>query len=56
MTERPHMRYFRTEVKKAPPVLNLYPEGGVIVEGTRARVAFEANEADGEHLSGTMRL
>ena len=56
MTERPHMRYFRSEVKKEPPVLNLYPEGGVIVEGTRARVAFEANEADGEHLSGTMRL
>lgn len=56
MTERPHMRYFRTEVKKEPPVLNLYPEGGVIVEGTRARVAFEANEADGEHLSGVLRL
>ena len=56
MTERPHMRYFRTEVKKAPPVVNLYPEGGVIVEGTRARVAFEANEADGEHISGVMRL
>ena len=56
MTERPHMRYFRTEVKKDPPVLNLYPEGGVIVEGTKARVAFEANEADGEHLSGIIRL
>ena len=56
MTERPHMRYFRTEVKKAPPVVNLYPEGGVIVEGTKARVAFEANEADGEHLTGVMRL
>ena len=56
MTERPHMRYYRTEVKKEPPVVNLYPEGGVIVEGTRARVAFEANEADGEHLSGIMRL
>ena len=56
MTERPHMRYFRTDVKKAPPIVNLYPEGGVIVEGTRARVAFEANEADGEHLTGTMRL
>lgn len=56
MTERPHMRYFRTDVKKPDPVLNLYPEGGVIVEGTKARVAFEANEADGEHLSGTMRL
>lgn len=56
MTERPHMRYFRTEVKKAPPVVKLYPEGGVIVQGTRARVAFEANEADGEHISGIMRL
>ena len=56
MTERPHMRYFRTDVKKEPPVVSLYPEGGVMVEGTRARVAFEANEADGEHLSGTMRL
>ena len=56
MTERPHMRYFRTEVKKEPPVVSLYPEGGVIVEGTKARVAFEANEADGEHLSGTMKL
>ena len=56
MTERPHMRYFRTDIKKAPPVVNLYPEGGVIVEGTRARVAFEANEADGEHISGIMRL
>mgnify|MGYP006988855979 CR=1 FL=1 len=56
MTERPHMRYFRTDARKAPPVLGLYPEGGVIVQGTRVRVAFEANEADGEHLSGTMRL
>ena len=56
MTERPHMRYYRTELKKAPPVVNLYPEGGVIVEGTKARVAFEANEADGEHISGVMRL
>lgn len=56
MTERPHMRYYRTEVKKAPPVVNLYPEGGVIVEGTKARVAFEANESDGEHISGIMRL
>ena len=56
MTERPHMRYFRTDVRKAPPVVNIYPEGGVIVEGTRARVAFEANEADGEHISGIMRL
>ena len=56
MTERPHMRYYRTEVKKAPPVVNLYPEGGVIVEGTKARVAFEANESDGEHISGVMRL
>ena len=56
MTERPHMRYFRTDVKKKPPVVNLYPEGGVIVEGTRARVAFEVNEDDGEHISGIMRL
>ena len=56
MTERPHMRYFRTDVKKPSPVVNLYPEGGVIVEGTHARVAFEANEADGEHISGVMRL
>jgi len=56
MRERPHMRYFRSDARKAPPVVNLYPEGGVIVEGTRARVAFEANEADGEHLSGIMRL
>lgn len=56
MTERPHMRYFSTDIKKAPPVVTLYPEGGVIVEGTRARVAFEANEADGEHISGIMRL
>ena len=56
MTERPHMRYFRTAVRKAAPVVNLYPEGGVLVEGTRARVAFEANEADGEHISGVMRL
>ena len=56
MTERPHMRYFRSDVKKASPVVNLYPEGGVIVEGTHARVAFEANEADGEHISGIMRL
>ena len=56
MTERPHMRYFRTDAKKPSPVVNLYPEGGVIVEGTHARVAFEANEADGEHISGVMRL
>lgn len=56
MTERRHMRYFRTDMKKPAPVLSLYPEGGVLVEGTKARVAFEANEQDGEHISGTMRL
>lgn len=56
MRERPHMRYFHSDPKKAPPMVNLYPEGGVIVEGTKARVAFEANESDGEHLSGIMRL
>lgn len=56
MTERPHMRYYRTAAKKPKPVLSLYPEGGVLVEGTKARVAFEANEADGEHITGTIRL
>lgn len=56
MTERPHMRYFRTDDRKPKPVLSLYPEGGVLVEGTMARVAFEANEADGEHITGTIRL
>lgn len=56
MTERPHMRYFRTDVRKPRPVLNLYPEGGVLVEGTAARVAFEAAEVDGQHITGTIRL
>nr|MCR4921396.1 hypothetical protein [Bacteroidaceae bacterium] len=28
----------------------------VLVAGTHARVAFEANEKDGEHISGTMRI
>lgn len=56
MTTRPMRRYFRTDVKKPDPIVTCYPEGGVIVEGTDARVAFEANEEDGEHISGRMTL
>nr|MCR4920671.1 hypothetical protein [Bacteroidaceae bacterium] len=56
MTERPMQRYFRSEVKRPAPEAKLYPEGGVLVAGTHARVAFEANEKDGEHISGTMRI
>ncbi|MBQ2459259.1 MAG: hypothetical protein II505_01150, partial [Bacteroidaceae bacterium] len=54
MTTRPKQRYFRTETKRPSPRATLYPEGGVLVAGTHARVAFEANERDGEHISGTM--
>ena len=56
MTTRPMQRYFRTELRRPDPEAKLYPEGGVLVAGTHARIAFEANEQDGEHISGTMRI
>ena len=56
MTARPMFRYFRTDEKKPAPVATFYPEGGVAVKNTQVRLAFEANEQDGEHIDGTMRI
>lgn len=56
MTTRPLQRYFKSDPTRPDPVATFYPEGGVLVEGTKARMAFEANEQDGEHIDGTMRV
>lgn len=52
MTVRPLRRYFKTAKGKPQLDVKFYPEGGTMVAGTTARVAFEANTAEGKHLEG----
>lgn len=50
MTLRPMRRYYKSPKGKPQLDVRFYPEGGELVAGTPARVAFEANTAEGEHL------
>ena len=56
MTLRPLARYFKHKEKAETAVLTLFPEGGNIVAGTQTCIAFEANNDEGKHLEGTVRL
>lgn len=48
MTARPMRRYFKKDPDKPSLELNLYPEGGSLVEGLPCHVAYEALWEDGE--------
>lgn len=50
MTLRPMRRYFKSPSGKPELDVRFYPEGGELVAGTTARIAFEANTDKGEHI------
>ncbi len=56
MTTRPLRRVFKQTKEKPKAVVTFYPEGGNWVNGTRQRIAFEANDEMGKHLKGTLRV
>lgn len=55
MTTRPMQRMVKTD-DTPHATLGFYPEGGDMVAGTRCRIAFEANDAEGQHLVGTLNV
>ena len=46
----------RREQTNAVAVVSFYPEGGAWVAGASQNIAFEANDADGKHLQGHLRV
>ena len=56
MTMRPMRRV--TKQKNEPPkaIVTFYPEGGNLVQGVRNRIAFEANDENGKHLKGQLKI
>lgn len=56
MTMRPLQRLVPQGEQKPRAVVTFYPEGGNLVAGVPNRVAFEANDEDGRHLSGSLSL
>ena len=56
MTLRPLRRQAYRKKPENPIHINLYPEGGNLVEGLPGRVAFEVCREDGEWVEGTVCL
>lgn len=56
MTLRPLRRQAYRMKAENPIHINLYPEGGSLVEGLPGRVAFEVCREDGEWMEGTVYL
>jgi len=56
MTLRPMQRLVAQDEQKPRAVLTFYPEGGNLVSGVPNRVAFEANDENGKHLTGSLSL
>lgn len=56
MTTRPLQRVFKQKEEKPKAVVRFYPEGGNLVAGVPNRVAFEANDENGKHLKGKLRI
>lgn len=56
MTMRPLQRLVAQGEHKPRSVFTFYPEGGNLVAGVPNRVAFEANDEEGKHLSGSLSL
>ncbi len=56
MTLRPMQRLVAQEERKPRAVVTFYPEGGNLVSGVPNRIAFEANDEEGQHLTGSLSL
>ena len=56
MTLRPMRRYYKSTDGKPELDVRFYPEGGELVVGTTAKVAFEANTDAGEHINVTLNI
>lgn len=56
MTMRPMRRYFKGKKQKPKLDIRFYPEGGDLIANTTARIAFEANNENGEHLNLKMDI
>ena len=56
MTLRPMRRQVAQTEQKPRAVVRFYPEGGSLVAGVPNRVAFEANDENGKHLQGKLRI
>ncbi len=56
MTLRPMQRVSKEKERKTEAVVLFYPEGGNLVAGVPNRVAFEANDKEGRHLKGKLRI
>lgn len=56
MTLRPMSRVFKTKEKVTVAHVSFYPEGGHLLAGAPCTVAFEANDDDGQHMSGTLTV
>ncbi len=54
MSLRPLRRTYTEKEAKQKAIVTFYPEGGNWVKGIGQQLAFEANDADGEHLDGTL--
>ena len=54
MTLRPMRRYYKERKGKPAIDLRFYPEGGHLVAGTDARVAFELNDGEGRHMEASL--
>lgn len=56
MTLRPLRRQYKADNSVPEAVVRFYPEGGHLIAGVRNRVAFEANDDDGMHIEGTLKV
>ncbi len=56
MTMRPMRRLVKQDNDKPSAVVTFFPEGGNLVAGVPNRVAFEANDENGKHLKGKIRI
>lgn len=54
MTMRPMQRLFGKAKDVSKTVINVYPEGGYMVEGLPCRLYYEAGNEAGRHLSGKL--
>ena len=56
MTLRPLRRQFKADGELPKGDVQMYPEGGHLVAGVPCRVAFEANNDEGMHLTGKLTV
>lgn len=56
MTMRPMQRIVKEKEQAPKAFVRFYPEGGHLICGVPNRVAFEANDEDGRHLKGRLKV